>query len=196
MRRHMMRFMLCAMLLMGCTSAKVSNDAKMETYETYYNSISANTTSSKSSEYYAVSYEMVQLADGSYRYYVFFDEPKIAMYDIVILGVEDDISFDDVEKMMPSIGIFDSHYAMVPYQVNSAQGYVKGMAISGESKVPFLQLKTIVEWKDKSGKNITREFLQLIISMDGNETTETVEDVEDLGESGEGQDVHEEPGNE
>ena len=166
MLKHTICFMLCTMLLAGCATSKTSSDVKLELYETYYNAISDNISFAADSDYYSVSYEMIQLADGSYRYYVFFDEPKIAMYDIVILGVEDEIPYAKAEKMMPSIGIFDSHYAMIPYQVNSSEGFVKGLAISGESEMPFLQLKTLVEWKDISGKNVEREYLLLMLNMD------------------------------
>ena len=42
---------------------------------------------------------MTQWDDGTYRYYVIFDEPKISMYDIVIMTVENGKPYEESVKM-------------------------------------------------------------------------------------------------
>ncbi len=165
-------------LLAGC--AKPSGDGEVSRYETYYRAIEENTRFTAASENYTVSAEMTQWDDGTYRYYVIFDEPKISMYDIVIMTVEDERPYQEAVKMMPSSGIFDASSSMIPNQINSKAGFVKGLIVSGECIDDTIELSFLVEWKDKSRKNTTREFLRFTLNMDG-----IVPSAEPAAESGE-----------
>jgi hypothetical protein len=89
------------------------------------------------------------------------------MYDIVIMAVEDNRPYEEAVKMMPSSGIFDATSSMIPNQVNSKAGFVKGLIISGECDEEPVELDIMVEWKDRSGKNATREFLTMELGMNG-----------------------------
>ncbi len=165
MKKILMSACIGAMLLCGCTASSTSSDVTR--YETYYRAIEENTKFTETSEFYTVSAEMTQWDDGTYRYYVIFDEPKISMYDIVIMTVENGKPYEESVKMMPSSGIFDATSSMIPNQVNSKAGYVKGLIISGECDEEPIDLALMVEWKDRSGKNATREFLSFELGMNG-----------------------------
>ena len=98
----MRKFFLILSLLVciaGCGTKK-DNSLKMETYETYYRIVEEDTHPTGPSMYYTLSGEMTTLADGSHRYYVIVDEPKIAMYDCVVFIVENDILFFDSKLYM------------------------------------------------------------------------------------------------
>ncbi len=152
--------------LLGACGAK-NTDGDVTRYETYYRAIEENTKYITASENYTISAEMTQWDDGTYRYYLIFDEPRISMYDIVIMAVEDNRPYEEAIKMMPSSGIFDATSSMIPNQVNSKAGFVKGLIISGECDEQPVELDIMVEWKDRSGKNVTREFITMELGMEG-----------------------------
>ena len=168
--RRLCCFLLCIGLLAGCSSSSSAKELMMASYEGYYLSIEDSERFQRGSDYYKISGEMSKIADGSYRYYVFLDEPQIAMYDVVMLAVENDTQYEDAETMMPSIGIFEkTDYILIPFQSRSAAGYVKGLVISGESGEASVDLKLLVEWRDKSRKNAYREYIAFTLTPDGYE---------------------------
>lgn len=151
------------LMLAGCSKKDTDQAAKAVVYETYYRTLEDTTSFTDGSEYYTISTEMASLPDGTYRYYIIVDEPKVAMYDVVMLAIEEGVLYDSSDKMMPSIGIYDSVNSMIPGQVNSSAGFVKGMVISGECTDPEVDLRLLVEWKDKTKEKSTREFITLHI---------------------------------
>lgn len=165
MKKHLIPLLSAALVFGGCGSAKTGGDVSR--YETYYKAIEENTKFAQASEFYSISAEMTEWDDGTHRYYVIFDEPKISMYDIVIMAVEDNRPYEEAIKMMPSSGIFDATSSMIPNQVNSKAGFVKGLIISGECEEDTVELDMMVEWKDRTGKNVTREFISFSLGMDG-----------------------------
>ena len=150
---------LLALCIAGCTGNRNTADTTLQTYTAYYDAIDTNTGFKEESQYYSVTTEMTKMDDGTYRYYVLVNEPQIAMYSIVVMVVENDTAVNETSKMMPSTGIFDKAYSMIPYQINSADGFVKGIMLSGESDEAQIDLKILVEWKDKTGENTVREYL-------------------------------------
>jgi hypothetical protein len=157
------------MLLGGCSkSSDSSSSAAMIAYQGYYNAIEDNEKFVGSSLYYTISCEMSELPDGTHRYYIFLDEAQVAMYDVVMIAVENDVPYDQAAKMMPSVGILDStEYTLIPYQSYTDGGYVKGLVLSGECTDASISLKVLVEWKDKNLEKTTREFLSFDLTMDG-----------------------------
>ncbi len=164
MNKKLIAASLSALLLTGCAP---KNTTDVTRYETYYRAIEENTKFLSSSENYTVSAEMTQWDDGTYRYYVIFDETKTAMYDIVIMAVEDGRPYEEAVKMMPSSGVFDAPSSMIPGQINSKSGYVKGVIVSGECEEDSIDLDFMVEWKDKGKKDTVREFLSFTLNMEG-----------------------------
>ena len=180
MKKYIAGICSLGILLSGCGTGRQTAD--ITRYETYYRAIEESTKYTASSEYYSVSAEMTSLDDGSYRYYVIIDEPKISMYDIVIMTVEDNRTFAETTKMMPSSGVFDASSSMIPNQINSRAGFVKGLIISGECDKDQIFLKLLVEWKDRSLKNITREFIGFNLTMNGIEQPQTEAPAEEGGQ--------------
>ncbi len=181
-----------AVLLSGCALQNKNVDAKAVVYETYYKTVEETTSFVEKSEYYDISTEMISMDDGTFRYYIIIDNPQIAMYDIVALAVEDGISYSANDRMMPSIGIYDSVNSMIPGQVNREAGFVKGLVISGETDQESLAMKMIVEWKDRNREKSYREFVRLQISEQQQEDEETEQVSESEDTEGEEQESDEE----
>ena len=140
MYRYLLVIAICICMLSGCAKKDAETNAAMELYESYT--------------------EMTQLSDGTYRYYVIIDNPKTEMYHCRIFAVENDIAFADNDKMMPSLGIFDTDVSLVPNQVDKSKGLMKGLVISGESSKDHVNLKFVVEWRDQANKQVVKQYIQ------------------------------------
>ena len=167
MRKLLTALVLVCMTLTSC-SKSASEDIYMVNYEAYTRSLAEATKFAPMSRYYSVSGAMSELPDGTYRYYVFVDEPKIAMIDVVVLAVENGMEYTSAGKMMPSSGIWGDTVSMIPNQVSKENGFVKGIMLNGECSSDQVDLKLLVEWKDRSRKNVSREFIELSLSMEEN----------------------------
>ena len=82
------------------------------------------------------------------------------MYHCRIFAVENDIAFADNDKMMPSLGIFDTDVSLVPNRVDKSKGLMKGLVISGESSEDHINLKFVVEWRDQANKQVVKQYIQ------------------------------------
>ena len=82
------------------------------------------------------------------------------MYHCRIFAVENDIAFADNDKMMPSLGIFDTDVSLVPNQVDKSKGLMKGLVISGESSKDHVDLKFVVEWRNQDNKQLVKQYIQ------------------------------------
>lgn len=164
-RKRILAAAAALLLLTGCTGRK-NTDTGMVNYEAYFHAVESNAKFEESSRYYTLSTEMNEMPDGTYRYYVIVDDPQIAMYEIKVLAVEKDATFEKSVKMMPSSGILDDAVSMIPGQVNSEGGFVKGIALSGECTEPQITLSVLVAWKDKNGQKETREFLTVTAAVE------------------------------
>ena len=160
---------LCMLLCTGCRITNQKPAVKGETsYEGYYRSIEGNEKFQEYSLYYDISAEMTTLADGSHRYYIFLDSPQIAMYDVTMLAVEDEIPYESAKKMMPNIGVFETaDYSLIPFQSNSKAGFMKGLVISGECEADSVNIRMLVEWSDKTIENSRREYLAFSLDKRG-----------------------------
>ena len=127
---------------------------------------------------------MSQLPDGNYLYYVFIDEPKIAMFNIKALVMENDYIYEENDEIvLPTIGIFDdTTINMIPNQVDSELGYQKGIVLSGEASSESIILDLIVTWDNQDKSKSFREFYQMELNMDGFTFVDTVTQSDNLGE--------------
>ncbi len=167
------------LMLSGCSASKNGTSAAMTSYQGYYTAVEDNDKFVETSLYYTLSSEMSELPDGTHRYYIVLDEVQIAMYDVVMLAVENDTPYDQADKMMPSIGILDdTEYNLLPFQSYTQNGYVKGLVISGECADAEVKLKLLVEWKDKNQERTTREFFSFVLTMSGAEPLNTASPTE------------------
>lgn len=165
---------ICMLFLSGChTQKKVGttvSKAKQEEYETYYNAVLENPVFAESSPDFDISLEMNQVPDGTYRYYVILDHAKTAMYDVVMIAVENDTPYDSADKMMPSSGIFEDPVSLIPGQVNKKDGYAKGIVLSGETDQKSVNLKILTEWSNQDHTEKSREFLSFHLTPEGTDT--------------------------
>ena len=146
-------------LLIGCASNNKGVD--LSAYKEYYQAIDNNSFFRDSSSNYSIDFEYTMVEYGSYRYYIIIDNPSFAMYDCTILIRENGITSDDQKKMMPCSGIFDTKYSLIPNQIDTANGYPKGIILGGEiDEIPF-SLDILVEWWDNTQSNSSREFLHI-----------------------------------
>lgn len=184
--RKLTLFVILALILTGCQW--FDNDeidkAKFQRYSAYYTSIFDNDRFVTASQYYDLEVVMNKIGETEYRYDVIIDSPKIAMYAIEIMVVENNITPEAASKMMPTIGIFESlEYNLIPYQVNVDKGYVKGLIVSGVSNMPSINLKIMVLWRDYAKLQVTREFFDISKSYDdGTVIEEPINDEDDNGE--------------
>ena len=153
-------------MLSGCAVIR-QEDKSLQTYETYYHVVEENLNFLERSDNYTVSGNVSQMDDGSYRYYLFVDKPQVAMYDCIVFVVENNVYFTDATTMMPTLGIFDSPATLIPYQVNTEQHYYSGIALGGECDSDSIDIELMVEWKDRSKKDMNREFLSFTLTTDG-----------------------------
>lgn len=153
--------MVCFLVvsLFGCS--KQQEAPNYEKYEQYYRLVDENESFEKSSKYFTTTVEITTLPSDEYRYYIFIDEPKTAMYNCIVLVRENEIDFTNQKNMMPTIGIFDKQYHLVPNQVNTKDGYPKGLVVSGECDDPeTVVLDILVEWTNREGTETNREFIR------------------------------------
>lgn len=168
--------LICVVFLSGCNTSKKEDTAvskaKQEEYETYYNAVLENPVFAGSSTNYDISLEMNRVPDGTYRYYVIVDDAKTAMYDVVMIAVENDTPYDSAVKMMPSSGIFEDPVSLIPGQVNKKDGYAKGIVMSGETDQKSVNLKILIEWSNQDLTEKSREFLSFQLTPDGVQTAD------------------------
>ncbi len=185
--RKLTMIILLASILSGCQwfDNDEIDQAKFQRYSAYYTSVFDNDRFVLASEYYDLEVVMNKINDNEYRYDVIIDSPKIAMYAIEIMVVENNITPELAAKMMPTIGIFeDLEYNLIPYQVNIEKGYVKGLIVSGISNDPMINLKIMVLWRDYAKLQVTREFFDVNKTYDDGTPVEEPTDGEDNGEEG------------
>ena len=108
---------------------------------------------------------MIRVEDGSYRYYIILDDPKIAMYNVMMIAVENGVSYQECETMVPSFGIFEDRVSLVPGQVNYEEAYVKGISISGQSDKDTMDLLILVRWKSSDGTQMSA-YIQHTVSIE------------------------------
>ena len=163
--------MICMVFLNGCSEKKNTENnvskAQLEEYETYYNAILDNPVFAGESENYDLSFEMNKVPDGSYRYYTILDNERTAMYDVVMVIVENDQKYGSQNKMMPSSGVFEDPVSLIPGQVNKKSGYAKGIVLSGQTDQAKIDLKILVEWNNKDHNRKNREFLSFHLTPEG-----------------------------
>ncbi len=163
----MLKRILAALILVCALSGcgRKENERKLEeemyqAYLTYYQALLDTTEKAARAQEFSTGIVVNQLEDGKYRYDLIIDEPKVAMYDVEALAVirtqEETIS---TEKMMPSVGIFDDFYNMVPNQVYKDMGYVAGVVLSLTSSEPQVRIDLIVCWQDKERTTVYKRFL-------------------------------------
>ena len=175
MLKKILILLLAVVLLAGCQKdhTRQIDEEKYNAYLAYYQAILDYDNKKTSSDNFSIGVVANKISDTQYRYDVIVDNPRIAMYDIEILAIVENISATiNTEVMMPSIGIFDAvKYNMIPYQVDITHNFVKGLDLSVLTADNPVHIGVMVSWKDKDSGNVSREYFSLAATY-----TEPVED--------------------
>ena len=164
MKKKITVLFLSLLLMVGCAKKDNSQEAAMTAYEGYYQSVLEATHFNESSQYFDVALDLVRMSSGIYHYYVVIDQPRIAMYNIKALVVEDDVPYEESVKMMPTLGIFgDDVYHMIPYQSNKDANYYKGIVLSGESDGSVQTIRLVIEWTDRNRSVYNRQYFEMAL---------------------------------
>lgn len=179
MRRQILCLMAAALLLISGCSKKDPNQIsteKMQLYTAYYKSIMEMDRFQEKSDFYDLEVVMNQLPDGTYRYYVILDSPRVAMVDVEMLVVDAAVDYSQTSVIPPAVGLLENEdYSLIPNQVYPELGYVKGLMASGETTSPIVSLNVMVLWKDYAKLKETREYLQLMGDFENQNTTPEAE---------------------
>ena len=165
--KKILLYLSLLLLITGCqTNTHQPEQEKYNSYLSYYQSIIDSDIEMSSSQCYDIALVVNKLDEQQYRYDVIIDNPRVAMYDIKALAVVNDLTIAiDKENMMPSIGILDdSHYNMIPNQVDNKKNFVPGLDLSLLSSSSSLRISVMIEWKDSSEINYVREYINLYAS--------------------------------
>ena len=79
--------LLLTLLLSACNQTSLE-ESQYEAYKTMYQNILNTTTFLSSSNYFDMSAQLTRIESGEYRYDVFIDGAKIAMYDVEVLVID------------------------------------------------------------------------------------------------------------
>lgn len=166
----MKKILLVVLSLMFILSAcqkngQNSNGANESAAIRYYDMIdliNSYTNYATTSNYFDISGDISKIDEG-YRYYIFIDNARVAMYDIEAMAIEKGVDYSNT--MTANIGIFeDMEYHMIPNQTNVDAGYVGGMTISGVSQNAEPTLYVMVQWKNKNLSVTHRECYEVKLS--------------------------------
>lgn len=155
---------ILTIFLVSCTAINTSEtQKKYEQYIKHYEEVIDNTVfSSKNAAPFDIDVAMNRLGDGSYRYDIIIDNPQIAMYNIEVIAIENSITYQNADKLMPTFGIFDTgSYNMIPYQTNVDNGYVKGIIASAITTESIINLKIKVTWTDYAMVTTSKIFIEM-----------------------------------
>ena len=158
----MKKVLLCLLLLFTLSACKQGNSSSDDDkYLDYCSLLAEHSGFAAKSEFFDVSTDITAI-EGGYRFYIIIDNPKVAMYNVEAIAIEDGVDYS--KTMAANIGIFeDNRYTMIPNQANPEQGFVKGISISGISGRSEPHLKLMVQWDSKDLSVTNREFISVLI---------------------------------
>ena len=152
------------LILGGCGNAGKKEANVNERYANIIELIREHENFAVSSNYYDISVEMARINEG-YRYYITIDNPRIAMYDIELLAIEEGVDY--MSKMAANVGIFEEmQYNMIPNQANAAKGFTKGVIASGVSSKPETTLYIFTQFKNQDFSKIHSEYFKLDVKYE------------------------------
>lgn len=179
MRRQILCLMAAALLLISGCSKKDPNQIsteKMQLYTAYYKSIMEMDRFQEKSDFYDLEVVMNQLPDGTYRYYVILDSPRVAMVDVEMLVVDAAVDYSQTSVIAPSVGLLENEdYSLIPNQVLSRAGLCEGLdgQRGNDFANRFSERNGVVEGLCQIEGN--REYLQLRGDFENQNTTPEAE---------------------
>ena len=151
--------------LVGCTTNDNVSEATAKRYNEMITLLNEQVEYTEEESYFSIYAEISKVSDG-YRYYIFIENPKVAMYNVEAIAITNGVDY--TTNMASNVGIFDeTKYNLVPNQVKIEDGYAKGIMLSGISSYADNDLYVLVQWRDVSLTNVSREFIHLIANYSG-----------------------------
>lgn len=163
MKKLLIIVLVCIMLA-GCqNNTRQLDDEKYNAYLTYYQAILDTENKGTTCQDFDIELVANKIGEARYRYDVIIDNPKVAMYDLEVLVIVENVEGTiNTKDMMPSIGIFeDVSYNMVPNQVDKEKMFVEGLDLSVVSDEPVIHLGVMVSYSKKDGKEGTTHYFEL-----------------------------------
>ncbi len=183
MRKLVIGLLILLLLSTGCKKKNSEQEILLEKYAYIYQTITDNDSFNSTVDNYDLSVTMSKQSSNLYRYDITIDNPNVAMYDIEVMAVENNIEYGLTNKMMPTIGILDNaEYNMVPFQSDTERNFVKGLILSGETKNPVLNLKIRVSYKDYLQVSEKRDYYSITIDYESQFASEEPGEQEENGE--------------
>ncbi|NLW15792.1 MAG: hypothetical protein GX038_06030 [Erysipelothrix sp.] len=158
---------LSLILLTGCGSSQKKYDKEhLNLYTTYWKSLINETAFQTSSRNFDIQVEMVkEVGEDDYTYYISVDKPKIAMYDVQIVVVENKATTFNTEDMLPSAGIFEKEFHLIPNQVKEDSQFKEGAILARQGlKEPSVKTQVLVTWKNFTRLESFKEVFEFDIT--------------------------------
>lgn len=156
----MKKIFLSLVLVIGLFGCSDNNSAAETKYYDMLKLISEREEFLSSSDNFAVSAEISNISEGRFRYFVTVDNPRIAMYEVEILAIEEGNEY--INEVAANAGVLlDEIYNMVPNQSDLNRGYISGINISGETSNEHPVLYVLVQWHNKELTIVSREYFRI-----------------------------------
>ena len=153
------------LLISGCEDAGRQEANPDERYSYIIDMIKEHEVFSDTSNYFDITTDMAEI-DNGYRFYITVDNPRIAMYDVELLAIEDGVDY--MNTMAANVGIFETReYNLIPNQSNPSQNYMKGIVASAVTNKPETTLYIFVQFKNADYSNIHSEFFKFDVKYKG-----------------------------
>lgn len=163
--KKVLLILVLILTLFGCSSQNKKDANPNERYFYIIDVLKEHDSFSTTSDYFDISVEMAKINEG-YRYYITIDNPKIAMYDIELLAIENDVDY--TSNMAANVGIFEeTQYNMIPNQANVDKGYTKGIVASGVSKNSETKLYVFTQFKNVDFSKVHTDYFVLDAKYEG-----------------------------
>ena len=162
--KKLLLIVLTCIMLTGCqSSTRQLDDEKYNAYLSYYQAILDTENKETVCQDFNIELIVNKIGESRYRYDVIIDDPKVAMYDLKVLVIVENVEGTiNTKEMMPSIGIFeDVSYSMVPNQIDKDKMFVEGLDLSVVSNEPVIHLGVMVGYDKKDGKEGTTHYFEL-----------------------------------
>lgn len=168
-----MSLMIVAALLTGCsfTDRSIEKD-RAKRYESLWNTILSQDKFETSSPHFTIATEVVK-GDEGYSVDIAIDKPTVAMYNVEVFALLDNQEFD-ANNMMPSAGVLDGEFNMIPNQVRPEKGYIGGIRLNGliANNEDNANVKIVVAWKDEKKQKANVEFFEFEVQFIDKEAEE------------------------
>lgn len=160
--KKIMAIVVVLLLIVGCSNRNDQYyEEKLKKYEAYWNVLLNEDKFQTQSRNFDIEAELIKNGE-TYEYYISIDNPKIAMYDVEVMVVENKMPFDGNVEMVPSAGIFENDtYTLIPNQVREDKGFKKGILLGKlDVSEPKINIRVLVIWKNYTKLESKREVFE------------------------------------